>query len=1224
MTSAPNSNDYGDMTLSDEFDAEGNPVVPEEEPTEDPANETDDTSIEEALKDLPRPFVPLHLHTHYSLLDGATKIPDLIDIAKESNFPAVAITDNGAMYGAVEFFNKATAAGIKPIIGADMYVIAGNIEERNRETLNHVTLLVKNQQGYQNLTQLLTTANLKGFYYKPRINWDILKEHSEGLICLTSGLSGPLARCVMRGAMEEARDEAKRLKEIFGDDVYVEIQDHLKEAEHQYTTEAVKIAQELGIEIVMTNDSRFNRREDEEVHKILMCMQEGKTVHDSSRLDVYGPEYYIKNGDEMAELFRHIDPAVKEQALENTLKVADKIDFTLRQGESILPDFPLPEGVTAEEELSRVVMESLSKRYDEVTEEIKERAQYELDIINQMGFPAYFLITADFIQYARDNDIPVGPGRGSAAGSIVAFVLEITDIDPIEHKLLFERFLNPERVSMPDIDIDFCIENREKVINYVTEKYGRECVSQIITFGTLAARAALKAVARVYDIPFAESDKLAKMIPAVPGTKLKDALEKGMELQQASAADPQVKELVDLALKIEGTACNTGVHAAGVIISKDPLATVAPLQNSKEGGVVATYPMGDLEKLGLLKMDFLGLRNLTIIENTIKLVKQTKGDEIDIRNLPLDDKKVYEMLTEGDTNGVFQLESDGMKALVKNLKPSVFDDIGALVALYRPGPLNSGMVDQFVDRKHGRQRVEFKHPDLEPILEDTYGTIVYQEQIMQVAQGLAGYTLGQADLLRRAMGKKKADVMEKERDNFLSGTEENNIDSKISNDLFDIMSEFAAYCFNRSHSAAYALVAYQTAYLKAHYPVEYLSALLSSVRNDLDKIQFYIVACREMGIKILPPDVSHSGINFTPDGDSIRFGLASVKNVGISVVEKIIEAREEKPFESFSDFLERVDTKALNRKTLEALILSGAFEEFDYSRKQLFDNVEAIIAYASKAQLEKETGQVNLFAAMGGDNSDTAAFAGLTLSGDTSEYTEDEIQRHEKSLLGFYVSSHPLDSIIDTLPMMVSHETMVLKGTEDGTEVLIGGLVSRLDKRMTKKNKPIWIGVLEDLTGSIEFVMFSESTERLAEVVAEGEKLIISGKLQFRGDNGSIIVNDARPITQAILLDLHFSRVPQYEEVATMGRILSTSRGHVPVILHFPDGTRIKTGHRFWVDATKLDHVATQLQQYFSDCLNFTLPEGAVKSTPQEETMAAVPEENTHPSPHTQTEAVPA
>jgi DNA polymerase-3 subunit alpha len=1140
-----------------------------------------------------RPFVPLHVHTHYSMLDGATRVPDLVKIASENNMPAVAITDHGVMYGAVELYNTCKGTNVKPIIGADLYVVDGDITDRSsRQAMHQLVVLCKNEIGYKNLVKLISRSQLEGFYYKPRVNWDIIKKHSEGLIALTGDLTGPVARPVLRGNLEEARDRAKFLKDVFGDDLYLEIVDHGKEPEYRFAVEACKIAKELGIELVITNDSHFSRLGDETMHNILLCMQQGKTLAESAGREIYGPQYYIKNGDEMAKLFQFLDRDIVEQALDNTLAIADQIEFKMKQGESILPDYPIPEGTTLESELRREVDENARKRFDVITPEITERLEFELNIINQMGFPAYFLIVADFIRYARENDIPVGPGRGSAAGSLVAFTLGITDIDPLEHNLLFERFLNPERVSMPDVDIDFCIDRREKVIEYVRRKYGADRVCQIITFGTLAARASLKAVARVMEIPFAESDKLAKMIPFGPAVKLKDALEDGMELKKLYDSDPKVKEVVDLALALEGTAVSVGMHAAGVVISKDALDNVVPVQYTKDGQeagqIVSQYPMGDLEKLGLLKMDFLGLRNLTIIDNTIQLVTQSRGEAVDMRKLPLDDQGVYDMLTLGDTDGVFQLESGGMKALVKDLKPSVFEDIGALVALYRPGPLNSGMVKQFVDRKHGRAQVEYKHPALEPLLKDTYGTIVYQEQIMQIAQSLAGYSLGQADLLRRAMGKKKAEIMEKEREGFLAGCEKNNVDLTMANELFDTMSEFAAYCFNRSHSAAYALVAYQTAYLKVHYPVEYLSALLSSVSGDLEKVQFYILAARKMGLKILPPDINKSGVNFTPDGsDAIRFGMASIKNVGVGAVEAIQEARKEKLFTSVEDFCERVDPKVLNRKTLESLIHSGAFDSMGVSRKQLFNNVDTMAGFSAKCQERKITGQVNLFAALGGGDDGAPSFGGLILIGDSSEYTDEEIQHLEKELLGFYVSSHPLDCLMDKLPMMTSHTISELKDMPDGVDVVVGGLIAGLQKKITKTNRPIWIGKLEDFTGETEFVMFSDAIEKMGEMVAEGKKVLINGRLQFRGDDGetfSIVLNEARPVDDVQPFNIFFETPPKWEILQTISTILVKNRGFNPVILNFKDGTRIKAGTKFWLNGNR-EQVKEVLETNFGQIL---------------------------------------
>jgi DNA polymerase-3 subunit alpha len=1136
-----------------------------------------------------RPFVPLHVHTQYSLLDGTTRIPDLVAWAQANNAPAAAITDHGVMYGAVEFYNAAKAAGIKPIIGCELYVVDGDITDRNsRKPYHHLVLLAKSHKGYQNLVKLVSIGQLEGFYYKPRVNWELIEAHSEDLVALTACLNGPVAHPVMRGNMEEGRDRARRLKAVFGEDVYLEIMDHGQDMEARFSAEACRIAAEVGMELVITNDSHFTRPEDLRMHEMILCLQAGKTLNDPNRVNPYGPAYCLKNGDEMAQLFRHLDPATVSRALDNTLVIADKCDLVLPMGQSILPDYPLEPGQTLEGYLRQVVYEHAEKRYGELNTDVTDRLEFELNIINQMGFPAYFLIVWDFINYARLNGIPVGPGRGSAAGSLVAFVLGITNIDPLEHNLLFERFLNPERISMPDIDIDFCIERREQVIEYVANRYGRDRVCQIATFGTFAARAALKAVGRVLDKPFAESDKIAKLIPATPGTKIKDALAEGQPLQKLYDSDPEIKEWVDLALSIEGTANTTGMHAAGVVISKDPLTQVVPLQNAKDGQVISQYPMGDLEKLGLLKMDFLGLRNLTIIDNTLNLIKDSGETPPDMDKLPLDDGPVFSMLTQAQTDGVFQLESSGMKALVKDLKPNVFEDINALVALFRPGPLNSGMVKQFVDRKHGREEVVYKHPDLEPILKDTYGTIVYQEQIMQIAQTLAGYSLGQADLLRRAMGKKKADVMAKEKDGFVQGALAHGVEETLANELFDTMTEFAAYCFNRSHSAAYALVAYQTAYLKAHFPVEYLSALLSSVRNDLDKIQHYILTGRRMGIQVLPPDVTKSGLNFTPDGQAIRFGLASIKNVGVGVVEAIIKARDEKPFASLEDFLERIDPKVMNRKTLESLIQCGAFSAFGVSRKQLFHNVDNLLRFSDKAQEQAETGQVSLFAALGGGGGGAGGgggFGGLILSGDPGEYSDEQLQQSEKELLGFYVSSHPLDNLIETLPLLISHTIGELKETSDDTEVLIGGLVSNMVQKLTKTNKPIKIGVIEDFTGPVEIVAFSDAITAAAELLTEGRKILVKGRLQFRGDEQySVVVKEVRPIEQTRPLNLFFEQVPRFEDVAYLRSVLSQHPGDCPVILNFPDGTRVKAGSRFTVQGDAAGLVDTLTRQLNVRC----------------------------------------
>lgn len=1131
-------------------------------------------------------YIPLTVHSHFSLLESAIKVPDLIKRAKELGLPALGLTDSGVMYGAVEFYNGCKAADIKPIIGSELFLIDGDITDRkNRSPWHHLTLICKNYTGYQNLVKLVSTAQVDGFYYKPRINWELLAEHNEGLIALSGDLTGIAGRPFLRGDSNGAWDNVRRLKAIFTPDsdgqprCYLELQDHGKEGEQRLNAELVKIAQAEDLPLVVSNNDRFLNAGEEEIHNILLCMQEGKTIHESSKAAFFGPEYYLKTAEQMQNQFRNLPADVVEQAFNNTVAIAEQCDLHLPQGTSILPEYPLPEGVTEEEELYRVVIEHAKKRYgEELSKEVLDRLDYELGIINQMGFPAYFLITWEFINWSRENGIPVGPGRGSAAGSLVAYVLGITNLDPLEHKLLFERFLNPERVSMPDIDIDFCIERREDVINHVRELYGAEKVCQICTFGTLAAKASLKAVGRVLDIPFAESDRLAKMIPATVGTKLKDALEDGQPLKEEVEKDPDVKHLVDLALKLEGTACNLGVHAAGVVIAKDPLMDTVPIQRSKDGQLVSQYPMGDLEKLGLLKMDFLGLRNLTIIHNTCTMVADKEGNAPDMDTIPLDDPDVYKMLSAGDTDGVFQLESGGMKALERDLKPSVFEDINALVALFRPGPLNSGMAKSFVDRKHGREEIKVPHEDIEGVLESTYGTIVYQEQIMQVAQILAGYSLGRADLLRRAMGKKKAEVMAKERDGFVEGCTKNGVDEGVANKLFDTMSEFAAYCFNRSHSAAYAFVAYQTAWLKVHYPVEYLSALLSSVKNDLDKIQYYILTARRMDIRILPPDVGTSGVNFTPDylqndeeGNSvkaIRFGLASVKNVGTGVVEDIIAARQEAPFSDLDDFFKRAGKGVLNTKTLESLIHAGALDGFGYTRKQLFENTNELINFAQQHQQRAITGQNSLFDLMAASPSESADtnFGGIILTGDASEYEDEVLQKLEKDLLGFYVSSHPLDSMVDTLPLVISQATSDLKSMKDGSPVKIGGLVGSVQTRQTRTGKTMMLAQLEDFTGPVELVVFGRTVDAVRDQLLDGSRLLVKGKLSYRGDDSySVIVDEVKPLSLISPLNLAFHNLPTFDDVALLREILQANRGELPVLVNFPDGSQMKLGQPFWI-----------------------------------------------------------
>jgi len=1116
-----------------------------------------------------KPYVPLHLHSEYSLLDGATRISDLVKHAKQNNMPAAAITDHGVMYGAVEFYRTAKEEGIKPIIGCELYIIDGNLDDRQSKLPNyHLVLLAKDKKGYQNLIKLVSKAHIDGFYYKPRINKQLLEEHKEGLICTSACLSGEIAKKLFVYSKEGAINSAKYYKNLFGEDFYIELQDHGIEGQRMTNPTLIKIAKELDVGLIITNDSHYTKKQDALCHDILLCLQTGKIRSDNSRMKFPNEEFYIKNSEELKQAFSWLDEEIFNTAIENTVKIADKCNLILNMGESILPNYPIPPNHTIESYLEKVVKEGLERRYKEITPELTDRIKYELEIIEKMGFSGYFLIVWDFIKFAHENDIPVGPGRGSAAGSLVAYVLGITEIDPIRHNLLFERFLNPERISMPDVDIDFCIDKREKVINYVSDLYGRDKVCQIITFGTLAARAALKSVARVMDVPYSESDKLAKMIPTTPKIKIDDALADGMELKKVYDKDPKVKELVDLAKSIEGIKFNVGTHAAGVIISRDPLTDIVPIQHSKEDAVITTYPMGDLEKLGLLKMDFLGLRNLTIIDNTVKLIHKRQGISIDINNIPLDDKKVYELLSNGDTDGIFQLESSGMKTLVKDLKPSVFEDLGALVALFRPGPLNSGMVGDFVQRKHGRQKVEYKHPALEPILQDTYGTIVYQEQIMQIAQSLAGYTLGQADILRRAMGKKKPEEMNKQRELFLSGAQKNNVDPKLAEELFETMTEFAAYCFNRSHSAAYAFLAYQTAFLKAHYPVEYMACLLSSVSSNQDKIQQYIAECQKMGIEILPPNVNKSGADFTPDENNIRFGLCSVKNVGAGVVEEITKSRENEEYKSFYDFCTKVDLKQFNKRTVESLIKAGAFSGIEKSRKQLFENLDSAMNTAIRENEAKANGQVSLFAALATQNVPT-----FSLSGSEEEFPDSEIQSFEKEYLGFYITSHPLSSIKDQLPFLTTHNIAELKEIPEGALITVCGLITSVKQLYTKNNKMLKVGSVEDLTGKVDFVVYSEVLDKFGSYIEPESKVILGGKIQYRGDEEtapSIIVNNVSKVENCNIVNIYLNQNSKFEEIMALKDMLTGHKGSDPIIFNVKNNgsmLKILASSNFWVRA---------------------------------------------------------
>lgn len=1142
------------------------------------------------------PYVPLHLHTEYSLLDGAIRINDLCKFSVENGFPAVAITDHGVMYGDMELYETAImkysgdngSPKLKPLLGCEFYVHNGDIKERDKmnNPCYHLVLIAKNNVGYQNIIRLTSVAWCDGFYMHPRINWELLKEHHEGLICLSACLGGEVLQNLLHKDPEKAREVAKRYKDLFGDDYYIELQDHGLEDQKRTNPELIAIAKELGIEMVITNDSHYLKKEDADMHDTLLCMNTNSDKDDPNRFHFEGNEFYVKTPEQLRESFSWLDEETFNKCIANTVKIAEGCNIKISKFDE-LPAYDVPANHTTESYFEYLVIEGLKKRYGGISKELKERVDYEMKVIEDMGFTAYFLITWDFIHYAKTHGIPVGPGRGSAAGSVVAYALEITDLDPIEHKLLFERFLNPERFTMPDIDIDFCIERRGEVIDYVTKKYGEDRVCQIITFGTYAAKAAVKGVARILKIPFADSNRIASLIPSEPKTHIDDALQEGMELRVMYDNDEQividpiegktvgVKKWIDLARGIEGIKNNTGTHAAGVIIAPKPLDQILPVRPSKDGIVQTGYPPHAVtEFLSLLKMDFLGLRNLTTIYKTLTAIKKRQGIDVDINHIPLDDKPTYQMLMAGDTDGVFQLESAGMKNLVKRLRPDVFEDLGALVALFRPGPLDSGMVDKFVDRKHGRVPITFPHPALEPVLKDTYGTIVYQEQIMQVFQILADYSLGQADMVRRMMGKKKIDEMQKQKGKFIEGAARHGMAAKDATALFEDIEKFASYCFNRSHSAAYAFVAYQTAYLKCHYPVEYMSCLLSSVSNDQEKTQLYIEECNKKGIQVLPPDINKSYAEFAPDGDDIRFGLASVKQVGEVVVEMIIKEREENgEFSSIYDFCKRIDPKATNKRVLEGLIKSGAFSNLEKSRKQLMENLEYIVNTANKEAKAKELGQTNLFAGLE-DNED---FAGTKfhLAGSDEEFSNKELQAFEKEFLGFYVSSHPLSSIMDKMQFLMSHKITEVKELPPDKVVTLCGLVTSARKIPYKKDPSKFLKTItmEDLTGKIEAICFHQKIGQFDSFMEPEMRIIITGKVSYRegSDEPNIIIDDVKPVDNANIFMISLKEEIPYEELVALKDGLAKHSGGDPVVIKvIEDGveTKIASSPTFWVKSS--------------------------------------------------------
>lgn len=1165
------------------------------------------------MVDVNQEYVPLHLHTEYSLLDGAIRIGDLVKFCAENNMPGVAVTDHGVMYGAMDLYIDADKNNSKerekaeqdpnykpklvnPIVGCEFYVHDGDISERNpsHNPRYHLVLLVKNNQGYKNIVKLASKAHIEGFYMKPRINWELLEQYHEGLICSSACLGGEVLQNLLKGDYEKAKATAKRFKDLFGEDYYIELQDHGLEEQKRTNPDLIRIAKELDIKMIITNDSHYLKKEDADWHDTLLCMQTKSSKSDTNRFHFPNNEFYVKTVSELRDSFKWLDSETFDECIKNTVEISKKCHITV-EWKAPLPDFPVPEGFTTDTYLEKLVYQGIRRKYhqEEIDPKLQERAKYELGVIEQMGFSAYFLITWDFIHYAKTHDIPVGPGRGSAAGSLVAYALDITDLDPIEHNLLFERFLNPERFSMPDIDTDFCIEKRGKVIDYVVEKYGADKVCQIITFNTLAARNAMKSVARVFDIPYARSKQLSDLISGDPGAKISDSLQDGMELKTLYDSDPEVKRLVDTALHVEGLKNATGMHAAGVIISYKPLDEIVPVQHGKDGVVVTQYHREILEKMKLLKMDFLGLRNLTMISKTVKLIKKCQDIDLDINHIPLDDKPTYDMLIRGETVGVFQLESQGMTNLVKKLQPDVFEDLGALVALFRPGPLGSGMVDVFVDRKHGRQEITYPHPRLEKVLKDTYGTMVYQEQIMQIFQEMADYSLGQADMVRRMMGHKDPAAMAAQEDKLIEGSAKYGMKAEDAKTLFEQIQNFASYCFNRAHSSAYAFVAYQTAFLKCHYPVEYLSSLLSSVAGDQEKTQAYIEEALKYGIKVLPPDINKSYLEYAPDGKNIRFGLASIKQVGEGVIEEIIKEREANgDFKSIYDFIKRVDVKCANKRALEGLIKAGAFSTIEKSRKQLMDNLEYITSTASKEAKEKESGQGSLFDMLG----DTASVedAKFHLSGSDEEYDARQIQIFEKEFLGFYVTSHPLSTIRDKLPFLMTHKISQIPDIPNDKVVTICGLVTAT-KQIPTRNDPtkfVRFVTIEDLTGKIDALAFNSKIAEYNDFLQNEQRIIVSGKVSRRSDDDPpiILVDTVKPVDNSNIFTIELKDELKFEELMLMKQMLCKFSGSDPVMLKLPDLTgdvKILASSMFWVNSS--NDLVNMLNKRFGERIGISI-----------------------------------
>jgi DNA polymerase-3 subunit alpha len=1067
-------------------------------------------------------FVHLHCHSEYSLLDGANKVDKLLERIKALRQPAVAMTDHGNMFGAIEFYREALSKGVKPIIGCEIYVAPTSRFERKgvdkgpKEYNNHLILLAMNREGYRNLCKLVSLGFIEGFYYKPRIDKDLLKELNGGLIALSACLQGEVSQALSSGNVEKARAAAETYATIFGDRYYIEIQDNKLAEQEKVNRLLVELAKNLSLPVVATNDCHYGEREDYHAHDVLLAVQTGKTISDDNRLKLETDELFLKSEEEMRRGFDYCPGAV-----ERTLEIADRCNVEIEFGKYHFPAFTPPKEISLDDYLDELAHSGLDERLEgiddpEVRKTYRERLEYELRVIKDMQFPGYFLVVADFINYAKRSGIPVGPGRGSSAGSLVAYALRITDLDPIRHILLFERFLNPERRSMPDIDVDFCIRGRAQVIQYVKDKYGADRVAQIATFGTLKAKAAIKDVGRALGFSFAEADAIAKLIPAPKqgfDYSLQDSIKMEPRLQELINTDPRIRTLINHALRLEGLVRHASTHAAGVVLSNLPLVDHLPLFVDKEGGIVTQFDMGSVEKIGLVKFDFLGLKTLTLIHDCLQLIEQSRGVKIDLARLELDDKDTYRLLCSGDTTGVFQLESSGIREMTVKIRPSCFEDLVAILALYRPGPLDSGMAEEYIKRKHGKEKIRYLHPLLEPILKDTYGVIVYQEQVMQIAQVLAGYSMGEADILRRAMGKKDPEEMAAQRERFVDGARAKKISHEKATEIFDQMETFARYGFNKSHSAAYALVSYQTAYLKAHYPVEFLAALMTWEMDDTDKVIKNLAECRRKGIEVLAPDVNESGADFTPIGDKIRFGMAAVKNVGSKAVDIILDSRRrDGPFESLFDFCRRVDLTAVNRRVIESLVKCGAFDATNVSRARMMAGLDDAMRAGQAHQRDQESNQIDIFAVLGSPSK------GGKKPGDlypqVAEWSPTEALAFEKEALGFYITGHPLDKFDRVIKRLTTGSIAVLKERATPGDVALGGVVSALKLRNTKKGDRYGTFNLEDKSGFLEVIVWPDVYKKCADLLASDDPIFVRGRLEAGEERVQVIANEIASLAQ--------------------------------------------------------------------------------------------------------------